>query len=224
VWGTQIAFALPERLPDLPVVADERSDIEQRAMQSRLDVAGAKQNAESLAANLGLSKATRFVNVMELGVSRETSNEAPTRRGYEVLLELPLFDWGTSRIAKAEALYMQALDRAAETAINARSEVRESYQSYRVTFDIAKHYRDEIVPIRKRIADENLLRYNGMLIGVFDLLSDARSQIGSVNSYIEALRDFWLAESDLQMAMLGRPIAGDMTRSMMTTESAAAGH
>ena len=224
LWGTQTAFTLPERLPDLPNAPDERPDIEQRAMASRLDVAGAKQNAESLARSLGLSKATRFINVMEFGVARETSNEAPTRRSYEISLELPLFDWGTSRMAKAEALYMQAVNRAAETAVNARSEVRESYQSYRVMFDIAKHYRDEIVPIRKRIADENLLRYNGMLIGVFDLLSDARSQIGSVNSYIEALRDFWLAESDLQMAMLGRSGRAEMPRAMMAADSASAEH
>jgi hypothetical protein len=61
------------------------------------------------------------------------------------------------------------------------------------------------VPINKRIADENLLRHNGMLIGVFDLLEDARSQIASVNSYIESLRDFWIAQSDLQMALIGKP-------------------
>ncbi len=224
LWGAQTAYTLPERLPDLPKTPDERPDIEQRAMQSRLDVLGAKLGAESLASNLGLSRATRFINVLELGVTRETSNEAPVRRGYEISLELPLFDWGTAKVAKAEALYMQAVNRAAATAINARSEVRESYQNYRLTYDIAKHYRDEVVPIRKRIADENLLRYNGMLIGVFDLLADARSQIGSVNSYIEALRDFWLAESDLQMAMIGKPGNVDMPRALMATESADKGH
>ena len=193
-------------------------------MRTRLDVAGARMSAEAVAANLGLSKATRFINVLEIGAFREVSNEAPVRRGYEISLELPLFDWGTSRVAKAEAMYMQAVNRAAETAVNARSEVRESYQNYRVTYDIAKHVRDEIVPIRKRIADENLLRYNGMLIGVFDLLADARSQIGSVNSYIEALRDFWLAESELQMAMIGKPGGSDMPRAMMSGESAAGAH
>lgn len=224
LWGAQTAYALPERLPDLPKTPDDQPDIEQRAMQTRLDVMGAKLGAESLASSLGLSKATRFINVLEIGAIRETSNEAPVRRGYEISLELPLFDWGTSRVAKAEALYMQAVNRAAETAVNARSEVRERYHGYRVSYDIAKHYRDEIVPIRKRIADENLLRYNGMLIGVFDLLSDARSQITSVNSYIEALRDFWLAESDMQMAMIGRPGSGDMPRAMMASESVGGGH
>jgi outer membrane protein TolC len=224
LWGAQTTYALPERLPDLPKTAEEQPDVEQRAMQSRLDVAGARQNAEALAANLGLSKATRFINVLEFGAIRDMSNQQQTRHGYEISLELPLFDWGTSKVAKAEAFYMQAVNRAAETAISARSEVRESYLGYRINYDIAKHYRDEIVPVRKRIADENLLRYNGMLIGVFDLLSDARSQIGSVNSYIEALRDFWLAESDLQMAMIGKPGSTDMPRAMMATESSAGGH
>ena len=63
-----------------------------------------------------------------------------------------------------------------------------------------------------------------MLIGVFDLLADARSQIGSVNSYIEALRDFWLAESELQMAMIGKPGGMDMPRAMMAVDAAGAGH
>ena len=98
----------------------------------------------------------------------------------------------------AESVYMQALHRAAETAINARSEVREAYSGYRSAYDIARHYRDEIVPLRKRIAEENVLRYNGMLIGVFELLADARAQIASVNAAIEALRDFWIAQADLR--------------------------
>ena len=46
-----------------------------------------------------------------------------------------------------------------------------------------------------------LLRYNGMLASVFELLADSRDSVMSVNAYIEALRDFWLAESDLQAAL-----------------------
>jgi hypothetical protein len=43
-----------------------------------------------------------------------------------------------------------------------------------------------------------------MLIGVFELLADARSQIASVNAYIESLRDFWLAQAELDMALIGK--------------------
>ena len=205
LWGLQTQFRLPERLPDLPKAPSDLPDIEQTAMAQRLDVRAAKLGTEQLAKNLGLTRATRFINVLEIGAVRNSYNDAPTQRGYEISVELPLFDWGGARVAKAEAIYMQAVDRAAETAVNARSEVRGAYANYRSSYDIARHFRDEIVPLKKRISEENQLRYNGMLIGVFELLADARSQITSVNGYIEALRDFWLAQADLDMALIGTP-------------------
>ena len=80
-----------------------------------------------------------------------------------------------------------------------------SYVGYRTAYDLARHYRDEVVPLRKTIADENLLRYNGMLIGVFELLADARAQVAGVNAALEATRDFWLAQADLDQALVGKP-------------------
>ena len=221
LWGDDIKFKLPERLPDLPVTPDDLPNVEQVAMAQRLDVQAMKLGTESLAKNLGLSKATRFINVLEIGPTRvlEGAKSDPYKKGFELSLEIPIFDWGSAKVAKAESLYMQSVNRLAEAAVNARSEVRESYQGYRVTYDIAKHYRDEIVPIRKRIADENLLRYNGMLIGVFDLLADARAQITSVNGYIDALRDFWLAKADLDMAMIGKATMNAASSPMMQNDA-----
>lgn len=224
LWGQQTQFRLPERLPDLPKAPNDLPDIEQTAMARRLDVQAAKLGTEQLAQNLGLTRATRFVNVLEVGVVRNSYRDAPSERGYTISVELPLFDWGDARVAKAEATYMQAVNRAAETAINARSEVRGAYANYRTSYDIARHFRDEIVPLKKRISEENQLRYNGMLIGVFELLADARSQITSVNGYIEALRDFWLAQADLDMALIGTPSMTAMPAAMSTMDSGAAAH
>ena len=205
LWGEQTQYKLPERLPDLPKQLEDQPDIERTAMASRLDVQMAKAGTEQLARNLGLARATGFINVLEVGAVRNSMTTLPTQRGYTVSVELPLFDWGGARSAKAEALYMQAVNQTAQTAIAARSQVRMAYAGYRTSYDIARHYRDEIVPLAKRISEENVLRYNGMLIGVFELLADARSQIGSVNGAIDALRDFWLAQADLDMALIGKP-------------------
>ena len=225
LWGPQTQFRLPERLPDLPKAPNDLPDIEQTAMAQRLDVQAAKLGTEQVAKNLGLTRATRFINVLEVGAVRNSYNDAPTQRGYTISVELPLFDWGDARVAKAEAVYMLAVNRAAETAINARSEVRGAYANYRTSYDIARHFRDEIVPLKKRISEENQLRYNGMLIGVFELLADARSQITSVNGYIEALRDFWLAQADLEMALIGTPSMTAMpAASMSATDRGAAAH
>jgi len=228
LWGAQTDFRLPERLPDLPAQPSELPDIEQTAMAQRTDVQAARLGSDRLAKNLGLTRVTRFVNVLEIGANRYSHSDAPAERGFEISVELPLFDWGTARVAKAEAIYMQSVNHAAELAINARSEVRLAYANYRISYDIARHFRDEIVPLKKRISQQNQLRYNGMLIGVFELLADARSQITSVNGYIEALRDFWLAQAALDGVQIGPAGMGAMSPSMMPaksmTDSTAADH
>ena len=63
-----------------------------------------------------------------------------------------------------------------------------------------------------------------MLIGVFELLADARAQIASVNSAIEALRDFWVAEADLQMSLIGKPTLSAAPRGSKASAEAGAGH
>jgi len=203
VWGTNAAFQLPDRLPELPGAPREPANIESLAMQQRLDVQLAKLNAHATARALGLTKATRFVNVLDAGYVNSSKSGSPRENGYEIELALPLFDWGGARTAKAEALYMQAVQRTADTAITARSQVREAYSAYRTSYDVARHYRDEIVPLRKKISEETLLRYNGMLMSVFELLADARAQINGVNAAIEAQRDYWIADTDLQAAING---------------------
>jgi outer membrane protein TolC len=205
----QLAFRLPPRLPDLPSEAIDSKDVEQTAMDKRLDVMMARQRTATVARSLGLTKATRMVNVLHVGYANVSETGEARRDGYEVEVELPLFDFGSTRVARAEAIYRQAMHRTAQIAIDARSEVRQSYSGYRTAYDLARHYRDEVVPLRKRISEENVLRYNGMLIGVFELLADSRDQVASVTAYVEALRNFWFAETRLQMALTGRSASDD---------------
>ena len=212
LWGVNTAFKLPERLPDLPKAPNQVTNIETQAMSQRLDVQMARRDAEATASSLGLTRATGFVNVFDAGYVNKSQSGLPRENGYEISLELPIFDWGGARVARAEATYMQAVYRTADAAVRARSEVRESYSAYRTTYDVAKHYRDEVVPLRKRISDEVMLRYNGMLASVFELLTDARDQVSSVNTAIEAQRDFWVAETDLQAAINGSGNTGGSTQ------------
>jgi len=214
--GDQLEFKLPERLPELPAAPAEPKDAEQIAMDKRLDVLMAKRATEATAKSLGLTKTTRFINVLQVGYQNQSNTGESRKNGYEIELELPLFDFGSARVARAEATYMQSVNRTAQLAINARSEVRESYSAYRTAYDLARHFRDEVVPLRKRISDENMLRYNGMLASVFELLADSKDQISSVTGAVEALRDYWVAETNLQAALTGRspgstPVMGPST-------------
>ena len=218
--GEQLVFTLPDRLPDLPASPAEPKDAEQTAMDKRLDVQMSKRATEASAQSLGLTKTTRFINVLHAGFQNKSLTGEQRSNGYEIELELPLFDFGSARVARAESTYMQAVNRTAQVAINARSEVREAYSSYRTAYDLAKHYRDEVVPLRKRISEENLLRYNGMLASVFELLADSRDQITSVTTAVESLRDYWVAETRLQTALTGRSPGASL--GMSPAKSAAA--
>lgn len=203
--GTLSLLQLSTRLPDLPKQATTLSDSESEsiAMEQRLDVQSARVEVSALQSSLGLSKATRFVNVLDLGYVRNSESGKPAEIGYQASIEIPLFDWGNARVAKAEAIYMQAVHRLAAVAVQAQSEVRNAYAAQQNAYTLARQYQDDVIPLRKRISDEYLLRYNGMLASVFELLGDAREQSLAVNAAIDATRDYWVADSDLQLVLGG---------------------
>lgn len=196
---------LEKRLPDLPKAIGDLQPFQQAAFEQRLDLLAMRLETQALAKQLGLTKTTRFINVLEIGPARvlEGRRGDAYKNGVDIAFELPLFDWGGAKVARAEAIYMQAVNRTAQLAFNAQSEIREAYKRYQASYAVAKHYRDEIVPLRKKILVESQLRYNGMLISPFELFADARAQVASVNVYIAKLHEFWAAETALQMALIG---------------------
>lgn len=203
--GQGLAFRLPVRLPELPAAQRSVGDAEALAMRDRLDVQAARVATEHTAKSLGLNKTTRFINVLELSGIREREGDHRSR-GYEISLEMPLFDWGGARVAHAEATYMQSLNLLAAAANNARSEARESHEDYQASYELARHYRDVVIPLRQKVSEETLLRYNGMLLSVFELLADAREQTAAVNNYITALKEFWIADANLDAAVGGKGV------------------
>ena len=202
-----LAMTLPDRLPDLPAKLRDEQAVMQAALDQRLDVRIAKANLEFTAREQGLTQVTSFVNSFDVAGVRNTETGREPQKGYALDVALPIFDFGDAARTRAAATYMAALNHTAQSIVEASSQVRETYAAYRTADDVAKHYRDEIVPLHKVISEENMLRYNGMLIGVFELLADAREQIASVVQAIDAQQDFWLADADLQAALIGRPLA-----------------
>ena len=90
-----------------------------------------------------------------------------------------------------------------EAGVNARADVRTAWLAYRGAYDLAQHARIALVPLATRRSEEQLKLYNGMLVGVLDLVTDATERINAVNAALVADRDFWLAEVELQRAMSG---------------------
>jgi outer membrane protein TolC len=200
---------LPDRLPDLPKVPRDATEVAATATEQRLDVRIARARLEAAGQSQGINLLSTYTEI-ELGGRHDTvfddaTETQSTRRGFEVDFRLPLFDWGTAQRDALDAQTLAAANRYDATVRGASSQLRESYSAYRTAHDIARHYRDEIVPLRQTMTDENVLRYNGMLIGVFELLAEARDQIASVSNAINAQQQFWLADAALAASTIGRP-------------------
>ena len=221
-------LVLPERLPNLPKQPMSPEDVSKQVSQERLDVQQAKAALNAAAKAQGLNMVTSFTDI-ELSVRRGSVSDSSTssfstRRGYEVGVKLPIFDWGNLQRDAMNAQTLAAANLLEATIRSAGSSLRENYAAYRTTYDISKHYKDEVIPLRKVISEENVLRYNGMIIGVFELLADSRDQIGAVVSAIAAEQQFWLADAALQATLIGRPTSIGVATISNTTSNTAAGH
>jgi outer membrane protein TolC len=208
LWGNDLDFRLPNALPALPRQARALPLVEQDAIRRRVDLQMARVELLALAKSLGLQRATRFINLLEVGgrfdsIRERETGERFSRTGFEIEITIPIWDFGEAKTRQAEQTYLAALNRLADKAVMARSEAREAYRTYRATYDIARHYYGEVLPLRKIISDETLLRYNAMQIDVFELLTETRQRIAAHVSAIEALREFWVADAELGAAVVG---------------------
>ena len=213
LWSTEINFRLPDALPPLPRRVQALAGIEVEAVRRRVDLQIARIQLDVLAKSYGLTEATRFINILDFGyfgkLEKDKEADRTSRmRGFDVQLQIPLFDFGEVRVREAEANYMQGVNRLLELAVNVRSQARDAYRTYRSAYDVAAHYQREVLPLRKIISDETLLRYNAMLIDVFSLLAEARERITATITAIDAKREFWLDTVDLKAAVAGGGLSG----------------
>jgi outer membrane protein TolC len=222
LWGKEVEFKLPDTLPALPRRLRTLPAIEAEAIRRRVDLKIARIEVETLAKSYGLTNATRFINLLDVaGVSRtqREGGASGTGGGVEVELQVPIFDFGETRLRQAGESYAQAVNRLTEKAVNVRSEARDAYRAYRSAYDIAVRYRDQALPLRQTITDETLLRYGAMQLDVFTLLTEARQRVAVNIAGIQAQRDFWLASTDLDAAITGGGVTAGSAASKATNAS-----
>ena len=221
-------LTLPERLPDLPKSFLSPETVSKALTKQRLDVRMAQSQLDAASKSQGLTLLTSLTDI-ELGVIRNTVKDtvegtSEKSKGYELSIRLPIFDWGDAQRASMNAATLAAANRMEAAVTGAGSDLRTSYSAYRTAYDASRQYRDEILPMSKVIAEENGLRYNGMFIGVFELLADHRTQINTVKAAIAAQQQFWQADAALQATLLGKPMSAPPMAAGSSSGGDAPGH
>ena len=211
LWGTQTQYPLAQQLPPLPAEASalqSSQGIEATALRERLDLRALRRDLDHMADRQGWAGVGSMFGDIGLTYSRNTATDKATghsdvTRGWELELPLPLFDWGGAASAQTRAEVRQSAALLQDAAVRARSEARSAWHRYRTAWDLAHQQQTEVLPLRLFIQEETVLRYNGMLASVWELLAEARSATQAVVTATQAQRDFWLAEADLQLALTG---------------------
>jgi cobalt-zinc-cadmium efflux system outer membrane protein len=206
--GDEAAWEASDTLP-LPVPEEDAADaLVATARDGNLQLQAARKQAEVLADALGLTRRLRWLGGSEIGYERETEASGERLRGPEISLELPIFNQGQAKLARAEAQLAEALARVQLAEIGVENGVRTGVDGVAAMREVVRLHREALVPQRETIVAREQERQNFMLIGVFELIQAKVAEYDAYQSYLEAVRDYWLARVELARTV-GRRLPSD---------------
>lgn len=208
-------WSLADRLP-MPVATEDEADALVRiAESSSLELQAARLRESQLRSALRTTRATRWFGGVSAGAEREKEADGAYLTGPTMSLELPLFNQGQGKLARAEALLAEAQARVQLAELNVTNAVRTGSRALNEHRQIVALHRDALIPQRERIVERSQQEQNFMLIGVFELVQAKVEEYDAYQSYLEAVRDYWLARVELMQAV-GQRLPSDAAPSEPT--------
>ncbi len=199
--GQDATWATSDRLP-MPVAAeDDPQQLAELARTSSLELLAARQQADILMDALGITRKLRWLGGSEIGYERERDADGTRLRGPTLDLELPIFNQGQAKLARAEALLAEARARVAQAELGVDNAVRLGAEQVRELSQVVAIHREALIPQREKVVERSQQEQNFMLIGVFELIQAKVQEYNAYESYLEAVRDYWLARVELMRAV-----------------------
>jgi cobalt-zinc-cadmium efflux system outer membrane protein len=191
-------FTTADSLDTPPDAADKLATVN---IEHRLDIAAAKAEAQTLATALGITRDYRWLTAVEIGGNAERDTDKQWVAGPHIAIELPIFNRGDARIARAEAQLRQAEANLAALATDARSEIRAAHDRLALAHRLAQQYRTVLIPLRQQIVKLSQQNYNFMITGIFETIAARQLEYDAYEKYIDAVRDYWIARAHLERAL-----------------------
>ena len=207
---TQLGDRLPESLPAVPPRLSPGPGITEATLESAalrghppLSLQLARTERELVAVSPG-SRATwrAAVDAALAAMPDPGTTPTPPHIGDLSLLR----DHPLERAVEAEAALLRA-------ASERRSMARQAWVQLQARHASALHAQDVVVQLNTALEQETLLRYNGMLQSSWELLASARERMQSLDAALQARRDYWRAQADMQALLAGADYTGPDTPS-----------
>lgn len=206
--ASQSGWTLDARLAEPLADDDDATHLQKLALEQRLDLAALRKNAQAIAARYGLTRRTRLVNGLEIGAERERDFDGALNTGPTLSLELPLFNWGGGRVAAIQAALEQAEAELDAGVLDVTHQVQRAADRVAAQRHLADEYRRTLIPQQEAVLAQAQKEQNYMLIGVFELILAKQQEYEAYAGYIEAVRDYWTARTELARAV-GRELPGE---------------
>tara|TARA_B100002052_G_scaffold257505_1_gene248911 strand:- start:55 stop:870 length:816 start_codon:yes stop_codon:yes gene_type:complete len=218
-------LTIPKKLPELPNAPISIKKIAKK-ISERFDVKIARIEYELLLEQLGVEKINSYTDI-EFGYRNDSIKDdglISNKKGYELEIKIPIFDWGNLQRDTIQADLIAKQKNYENIVLAAASEFREAYQKYRTAFDIAKHYYNQIIPMHETLLEEATYNYNGMIIGVFELMQSGLEKSTAEIKAIDALQNLFAAELNLNSVSVGRKLGAKSRTTEIASKKAKKGH
>ncbi len=200
--GTETRWTVGDRLAELPATAPMVDNLERDAVTASLDIAAIRAEAEAAAGRVGLARVRAWLPELGLGVSADRK-DGEWDVGPAISLGLPLFNQQQGPRARANAELRRARNEAIATAVELRAQARATRQRVLEAYNVGRHLREVVLPLRQQVVSETLKQYNAMNANTFELLAARRELVDVGRQYIDALRRFWRAAADARALARG---------------------
>lgn len=186
-----------DRLP-LPVTEEDDTDaLIEMALEKNLHLLAARQQVLVMQASNKSTRNWRWFGSSEVGFEREKDADGTRLSGPSLALELPIFNQGQAKLARSQALLVEANARLREAELSIANNIRTHANTVQAQSEAAGIYRNALIPQRETVLARSQQEQNFMLIGVFELIQAKAKEYDAYQGYLETVRDYWLARVEL---------------------------
>jgi cobalt-zinc-cadmium efflux system outer membrane protein len=203
LWGGATGWKTVGSLRDLPSEDLNIQHIERDSITNSLVLQAMERQITATARQLGITRVKSVVPQLHVGVEAEREPEKVWLVGPMIGIEIPLFDFGQAQRPKQVAMLKALQHRYVATAVEIRSAARVAAQRAELARQRVAYYDKIILPLRRNITYQTQLQYNAMQLGVFQLLQAKQMEIAAEGAYIDELRNYWVARTELDQIRRG---------------------
>lgn len=194
-------WTLKAELPTPVMEEEELASLQKIATSARLDLAAKRSEVAQFGQVRSLASKLRWLGIVDVGVQGERDNDGTHLIGPSFSLQLPIFNQGTASLARIDALGEQIGAELDLLEADIGNSVATTYARMLAARDRSQRHLTELIPQREAVVARSQELQNYMLIGQFELLAAKRDEYEAYQSYLESVRDYWLARVDLARAV-----------------------